>query len=276
MAISKDFLWDTIEALAAELERADPQSLVAARTRGLLDARDLSLHTTDRHLHRKNGAAAGQDDLVAALYLEGKSTLAISVEIGRSVSFVNGCLGRRGIQARKPGEAQKVGTDRQNKPRIDRIRVLKAEGKTLEEIGAELHITRERVRQLCVKNGIPTDRPLTPEQKQAVSEYVAGDSLEQVAARNQVHPHTLRGWVTREGFSIRPAPKTSRRDPETLKRAAKAAELYRSGTSISDIAREFGYGANGGVIYRLLAIAGVKPDRGSFGDSPQLPERVSA
>jgi len=275
MAISKDFLWNTVARLVDELERVDPQSIVAARTRGLMDARALGLHTTDRHL--KNGAAAGQDDLVAELYMGGKSVLTIAAEIGRSSNFVDACLERRGVKKRKPGPAQHVAAVLSNVPRVERIRAMRAEGKTLEEIGTELRITRERVRQLCVKNGISAERGLTAEQKQAVAEYVAGESLEQVAARYGSAPSTLRGWVAKEGYAIRPSPKISRRDPETLERAKRAAELYRSDKTVAEISQELGYGANGGpAVYRLLAIAGVKPDRGAFGHSQQQTEQVSA
>jgi hypothetical protein len=81
MAISKDFLWGTIEQLTDELERADPQSLIGARVRGLLDAKQLSLHTTDRHNQPKQSYRSHDDECVRR-YLSGKSTWTIAAELG--------------------------------------------------------------------------------------------------------------------------------------------------------------------------------------------------
>lgn len=267
MAVPKDFLWDTLEAVVAELERADPQSVIGARTRGLLDARRLSLHTTDRH---KRADRTERDDRVASLYLSGKSTYDVSRELGLGIGVVRTALARRGVKARPAGENSKTARQLRNKPRIELIRSLRADGKTLEEIGTELHITRERVRQICVQNGIPAERGLAPDQKQAVAEYVSGESMEQVSARHKVAPQTLRGWITKEGFTIRPSNKTSRRDPATLERSRRAAEMYESGKSVREISEALGYGHEvGGVVYRLLAIAGVKPDRAAFNSKQQ-------
>jgi DNA-binding CsgD family transcriptional regulator len=253
MAIAKDFLWDTLETVVAELERADPQSVVGARVRGLLDARRM----TDRHGPRRHYRT--HDDECAKLYLEGKSTYRIAAEIGISVQTVNAALRRKGVRARTASIGRSVTTRKQDETRVDLIRTRRAERKTLQEIGAELHITRERVRQICVKNGINTEEQLTVEQQAAVDEYVSGKSLELVAATHNTSPITLRGWITRAGFSIRPSPKTAKRDPETLRRAEKAEQLYLSGKSVSEISRELGFGALGGPVYRLLAIRGIDP-----------------
>lgn len=272
MAISKDFLWNAIDGLATELERVDPQNVVAARTRGLLDARQMGLHTTDRHIANRAPLPQVDEQLVCRLYQDGNSLLATAKAAGIGHQSVITILNRNGIPVRARGRQLQAFQKPQDRARIERIRAWRAEGKTLEEIGAELRITRERVRQLCLKAGIDTSqKELTPEQKAAVAEYVAGESMEHVAARHGSHPHTLRNWVLREGFAIRPSPKTSKRDPETLKKAEQAAELYRAGKTIAEISRACGYGSNGGPVYRLLAIAGVKPNRG-FPNSPEQQE----
>jgi DNA-binding CsgD family transcriptional regulator len=261
VAISKDFLWDTIDALATELERADPQSVVAARTRGLLDARGMGLHTTDRHLANKRHYRT-HDDACAELYLAGNSTYSIAAALGISVGCVVGALSRKGVEKRTHGEGQKATSRKQDEGRVDLIRARRADGKNLGEIADELHITRERVRQICVKNGISTETLLTPDQRLAVDEYVSGNSLELVAAAHGTHASTLRNWVVKAGFAVRPSPKTSKRDPETLRKAEEAEKLYRSGQTISEISVALGYGANGGgPVYRLLAIRGISPDR---------------
>lgn len=263
VAISKELLWDTLAAVVAELERADSQSLVAVRVRGLLDARALiSADQIDRH---KRSDRAERDDKIVGLYLSGLSTYDVSRELSMDVGAVRCALQRRNVTLRAKGQAAKAARMKRDEPRIDRIRAMRAEGKTLEEVGSELHITRERVRQLCVRYDIPVERGLTPDQKQAVAEYVSGESLEQVAARHSASPSTVRGWITKDGFAVRPSNKIGRRDPETLKRAQLAAGMYQGGKSVREISEELGYGHEvGGVVYRLLAIAGVKPDRGAF------------
>lgn len=259
MAISKDFLWDTLASVVAELERVDPQSVLAARVHGLLDAKRMSLHTTDRHAARRRYRDPERDERIAAMYLSGSSTWDIVKELGGDAGGVRAALKRKSVEMRHGGEAGKVPAAKRDESRVDLIRQLHDEGKTLSQIGEHLGITRERVRQICLKNDISTVRCLTSEQKKAVAEYVSGKSLEAVAGIHNVNPSTLRGWILKDGFAIRPAPKTSRRDPETLKRAERAESLWRSGKSLSEISRELGYGSVGAPVYRLLAIRGIDP-----------------
>jgi len=46
--------------------------------------------------------------------------------------------------------------------RTERIRQLRSDGKTLTEIAREYGLSRERIRQICVKAGIPTVTPRPP------------------------------------------------------------------------------------------------------------------
>jgi transposase len=257
MAISKNFLWETIDRLTGEIERLDPQSAVAARMRGFLEARQMGLHTTDRHKTQrgKYGAAAGQDDLVANLYLSGKSTYTIAAEVGRSVQFVKGALNRCGIKPRKPGESQKAGQRCVDQERLDRIRAMLAEGKNLSQIGALEHVSRERVRQICKQAGIDTTPVLTIDQKAAVQEYLDGGSLLEVAERHSVHQTTVKKWVLSEGHELRP--KVRRTQSKTLRKASRAAQMYKAGASSTNIAAALGVPQP--YVYRLLAIAGVTP-----------------
>jgi hypothetical protein len=101
LAISKDFLWETIGRLADEVERLDPQSPVAARVRGFLDARSMGLHTTDRHRAKRAYVDPGEDARVAGLYLGGKTIEQVSIETGHSCDTVRRALKRVGVVAQE-------------------------------------------------------------------------------------------------------------------------------------------------------------------------------
>jgi DNA-binding CsgD family transcriptional regulator len=262
MAISKDFLWGTIEQLTDELERADPQSLIGARVRGLLDAKQLSLHTTDRHNQPKQSYRSHDDECVRR-YLSGKSTWTIAAELGINAGTVSAALKRCGVKARHGQKAQASTRRQKDTAKVDRIRELRAEGQNLSDIGIALHISRERVRQICVREGISTERILTADQNTAVEEYLAGDSLLQIAERRNVHPGTVRSWVLASGNSIRAKGFAERRlSPKTISNSERAAQLYQEGQRVQTIADELGVPQPN--VYRLLAIAGVKPNRGAF------------
>lgn len=268
VAISKDFLWDTLETVVADLERADPQSIVGARTRGLLDARGLSLHTTDRHKHPKREYRS-HDEECARLYLSGKSTWKIAAELGINAGTVSAALKRGGVPIRHGKEVFAATRGQKDLTKVDLIRGMRDEGKNLSDIGKALHISRERVRQICVREGISTERILTADQNKAVGEYLAGDSLLRIAERRNTHPATVRAWVLASGHSIRPKGFAERRlAPETISNAALAAKLYQSGEPTKLIAAALGVPQPN--VYRLLAIAGVEPNRGAFNSKQQV------
>jgi hypothetical protein len=75
-----------------------------------------------------------------------------------------------------------------------------------------------------------------------------------------VHPGTLRNWIIRAGEKVRPSPKTTKRHPQTIANAERAAQLYQRGLTTREIATAVGL-SKPEMIYRLLAIAGVRPTR---------------
>lgn len=195
------------------------------------------------------------------MYAEGKSLLDIAVAFKTVVPRIRRFLEDEGVEIRRPGECQRVKPSIANKERLELIRARREAGKTLEEIGAELHITRERVRQLCIKGGISPEPHLTPEQRQAVEEYASGGSLVFVAEQHKTHPNTLRNWILRAGYEIRPAVKKRRVKNATLEKAKIAGRMYRQGATIKEIADRLTGGTAGGAVYKLLAYEGILPNR---------------
>lgn len=266
MVISKDFLWETLGQLTSEVERIDPQSVVAARVRGILTVREMATSVGDRHPRSKK---AERDDNIASAYLAGASIEDVALQSGHCVSTVRAALRRRDVRVRTGGEQQRAPHKQANQARVGRIRAMRAEGKTLEEIGNTEHITRERVRQICAKNGIDTSidaRPLRPEELAIAAEYVAGESLHVVAERHQLTLGQLRYLIVKSGNEVRPSRRTPKHSPSTLARAQQAAQLYAEGKSTAEMQQALGVKAPS--TYRLLAIAGVSPSR--------KPRRVSA
>lgn len=258
MGISKEFLWSTVETVVAELERADPQSVVGARVRGLLDARAMSTALQgDRH---PRPPKSERDDKIAELYLGGLSYEATAKAVGCAIDTVKSALARRGIEPRRSGEGQKATAARQDEERIERIRQYREQGMTIQEIGDREGVSRERIRQICFRNGIDTTtRPLKPEERAAVDDYSAGASLIEVAEKHGVTRGRLRKWIVQCGGAVSYARRRRQRHPKTLADAEIVARLYRQGRSTSEIAAEIGCAQPS--IYRLLAIAGVSPNR---------------
>lgn len=254
MAISKEFLWSTLASVVTELERVDPQSVIAARSRGLLDGKSMMLAAqSDRH---PRSAKSERDDKIAQAYLGGESISVISSELGLSMGTVRAALIRRGVARRKSGECQKASTRRRDDEKSERIKAMREAGKTLAEIGATEQLTRERVRQILARSGIAGQRPLSSDEQAAVAEYVKGDSLCEVAERHNMPGGRLRKLVLRSGQEMRPSRRMGGHAPDTIKRAERAAQLYAEGRKLREIGAELGINYAPG-IYRLLAIAGV-------------------
>jgi transposase len=209
--ISKPTLWGLLASVTVELERIDPRSPVAALARAYLIGEDLP-GPIEAPASRKKRAYLdpGRAIRVADLHAEGMSTYQIATALGCSVTTAAKDLERQGIE--RDGRHFQP-TDPQ---RIERLRQMRSEGKTLEEMGSADGVTRERVRQLCLKAGIDTDaktRPLNEIERKAVAECLDGASLEHVAMSAGVHPGTLRNWIIRAGEKVRPSPKTTKRHP---------------------------------------------------------------
>ena len=200
-----------------------------------------------------------EDAEATRLYLENRSMLEVGRMMGgKSQAWVASALARTGTPTRPKGPHHGHNVDLK---RVERIRAARKAGKTLEQIGAAEHISRERVRQICSWADIDTspNLELSDEQKAAVAEYEAGASLNSVAVKYGVGSSAIRNWVVRAGHVPRREP-TRRDSAETKRKAAKAARLYRAGLRGREIAAEMGF-AKPETIYRYLAIAGIKPDR---------------
>jgi len=256
--------------LLAEVKRLAPNSPAAIRAETIFEVADETGVKPSGRRPNDNGEQRRQmliqriaerdetDKHVAELYLSGLSLLEVGKRSGgHSTAWVTASLARTGTATRPRGNYSH-GND---PDRIERLRAMRAEGKTLEEMGAAEHISRERIRQICQAAGIDTspNYDLTPEQHAAVDEYLAGGSLNLVSARYGVGTHALRNWAIRAGHA--PRRESSRRETEeTKRRAERAARLYRQGMKADEIAKALGFN-RGEQIYRYLAIAGIKPDR---------------
>ena len=264
----------TAHELMDELERLAPHSAVLLNARRTFEIGDtLGVRASGRPTvearQRKRQAIIERiaerdllDEEAARLYATGLSLLQTGKALGgKTGQWVRASLARQGIPCRPRGPGVKM----DDMPRLDRIRRWREAGKSLEEIGAALGISRERVRQISIRNGIDTKRSeeLNAEQKRAVAEYVAGSSLNEVAERHGCTTGTLRNWILRGGFL--PRSKGRSHSLEVRQRAARIGALYQQGHSLQHIAAEVGL-SKPEMIYRYLAIAGVHPNR-NFGGS---------
>lgn len=255
MAISKEFLWNALDTVVAEFERIDPQNVVAARARGLLDSKALVPKAEfDRH---KRSLRAERDDEAARLYLNGLSLLDVARELGIAAGTVRAALKRRNIMPRPPGKCQKATILRRDDEKADRIAAMRAEGKTLTEIGDIEGITRERVRQILARAGIDGPRPLSPNEREAVEQYAGGASLYDAAIKHNLTQHTLRKLILRNGGELRPSRRNGGSQPATMERAKQVAKLYLSGSTIQQIMTSMGI-RHAPSVYRLLALANVE------------------
>ena len=202
-------------------------------------------------------------------YEGGKSLLALATELGTGQSTLRKWFIRNGVNVIRGRNARK----RQQDGRIPRIMEMRKEGATLEQIGEEFGITRERVRQLVVKAGLTkefAERPPTPFEVQVFEEYKAGASIDFVASKLGICSATARSWLVKYGYEIRPSRKRLKQRAERDRLAAQIAERYHAGENTGDIAKAFGF-SQPAQIYRYLALAGTKPTRGP---SNKVPRKV--
>lgn len=258
----------TARDLLGELKRIAPQSPVLIRAEAIFEVADdtgvkpsgrlptgYSQLRRDRALERL--AERDKSDAEAKyLYESGLSLIQVSKQLHRSTGWIMASLARTNTPTRPRGNTK----HHPDPERIERFRRMRAEGKTLEEMGAAEHISRERVRQICNAAGIDTSpsQELTSEQKAAVADYIGGGSLNEVAVRHDTTPYTLRNWIIRAGYV--PAPQPRKWAGKTREQAKQAAKLYRAGVPGHQIADAIGV-SKPEQIYRLLAMEGIKPDR---------------
>jgi Mor family transcriptional regulator len=200
---------------------------------------------------------------IGAMYKSGMSMLDVATQARCSLTHVQSVMKRLGIKPRPQGPRTGTRHPAHDPERVQKMVVLHDQGQTLEEIAQQFRITRERVRQILIAAGVDTSqRPLTERELAAVQEYVDGSSIIQVAERYGVGIHTMKNLILRAGEKVHPVLKRRERMPKTMRDAKIAAELYRKGKTVKEIAAAIGrQDRSGGTVYRLLAIAGVRPTR---------------
>lgn len=162
------------------------------------------------------------------------------------------------------------------------MRDLYLEGATLEEIGGRFDITRERVRQILRRTGVPSlgHRPeicrsvVTLEIEAEIVRLASeGKTQPEIADALSIDRHNVSLYLRRNGVS---APRASKGcSPETLATARAVAAEYAAGISTKEIAER--HHTWQPTIYRYLRIAGAKPDRVGRSDVElPLPEVIAA
>jgi hypothetical protein len=154
-------------------------------------------------------------------------------------------------------------------PADDRaVRIIAAYGggATLQQIGDDFGITRERVRQILRRHDVPSlgwrpDLLQTSVAAKSKARVLAlagqGHTVPAIAVAVGDSRQNVLNVLRREGVTAVHAKKG--RAQKTLAKADVVARMYRDGERIGDIAKTLGtYGPS---IYRLLRIAGCEPDR---------------
>lgn len=147
----------------------------------------------------------------------------------------------------------------------ERMGALYRSGNTLQEIGDEFGVTRERVRQILRKSGVPTmghrgskNYKVTREQVAEILALAPRYSASEIArhlgiARQNVFNHLRKhGVAARRG---RMGPRSA-----TIEKAMAIADDYVAGLKTREIAER--HGLMQPEIYRFLKVAGVKTLRG--------------
>jgi len=196
---------------------------------------------------------------VIKLYESGKSVLELSAICECAPSTPRRWLKGNGVELRKYAPGRRSAPDE----RIPKIMEMRKAGMTLEEIGTEFGITRERVRQIVVKAGLQSEfayRPPTRKELDVYDEYRNGASLNYVAGKLGVGPETARKRLIAANIPIRPSTRKVRINEERDRKAREVVERYKSGESTKDIARAMGF-KNPQQIYHYLGLGGMRPNR---------------
>jgi hypothetical protein len=141
-------------------------------------------------------------------------------------------------------------------------------GKTLAATGAIFGISRERVRQILAKVGVPSRR--TTKLPRAVGDRVArlyqrGATIEAAAVAVGVSAFTARNMLVDRGIERRPGVSGVYRGASTRRRHESMARLYRQGHTFKELATAFDTSTTS--VQRALNRLGIeKRGRGRSGD----------
>jgi len=214
----------------------------------------------------REGERAEADRLRAAY--EGGTTLHdLADQEGRSVQRVRRLIVASGGTISRQGKRMPQGLDETNRQRIGTISARYAAGETLQAIAKDYGITRERVRQLLRKAGVPSAgwRPenrrhaheLTADEIEAARLYSEGTSPKDLSARFGLTGAQINVAVRRCGFKVQPAGYWLRR-ADDAERTALICRLYSEGVTAVQMSRQ-GIVKNPETIYRYLAKGGIRP-----------------
>lgn len=199
---------------------------------------------------------------IAEAYEAGRSLIECGQQFGVSEPVIRNALKAFNVTVRpKGGGPRRSRTESDD--RVPQIMDMRAQGATLEEIGAALGVTRERVRQIVIKAGVQDQfkhRPASLREREVMQQYADGAGLVYVSNLLGISTSRMRSLLMRHGVPLRPAQKFSKRLPETISNAERAAALYHQGYKAKEIASQLGL-PHATQVYRLLALAGTRPDR---------------
>lgn len=219
-----------------------------------------------RALRNKRGAPPGVRRVPAqktvdwgnamrAAYEAGASVEALAGEHGRAASGVIRALRSAGVKVRGAGRPRIENQSAEDIQRAETFEKLYVGGQTLQQIGNEFGLSRERVRQILRAFKVESlglrkkaPRPLSTVEMEVVEKYRAGESLASLCASyGGVYSTLKRAQVN--GQKMKAA--SARRDAK----AAEIAAAYRRGVPNDKIMLDFGL-KHREEIYRYLKRAG--------------------
>jgi transposase len=145
-------------------------------------------------------------------------------------------------------------------------------GETLQQIADDYGLTRERVRQVLRRIGVPSlgHRPehcrkaheLTFAERRAAKLYETGTAPKDILAQTGLTHTQLRTSVLRSGFALKPHGHWLKK-PNDAEITAEVCRLYREGLPIKEIVAAIPDVRFAETIYRYLKKGGIEPRRRS-------------